>query len=133
MSPPPTNPNTSCQLIRGEEKTPATADTNHHQIHNTTPTNFFFQRFTITKIIIKNPCTNKKNHAVWLVCTPAKDPKWESSLKHADAGKIQKRERSAQIWNNQMNEERNIVLRFKPYSLLASLITRTINQVATDT
>jgi len=39
-------------------------------------------------------------------------------------------ERSAQIWNNQMNEERNIVLRFKPYSLLASLITRTINKVA---
>jgi hypothetical protein len=29
-----------------------------------------------------------------------------------------------------MNEERNIVLRFKPYSLLASLITRTINKVA---
>jgi len=60
MSPPPTNPNTSCQLIRGEEKTPATADTNHHQIHNTTPTKKIkFQRFTITKIIIKHPCTNK--------------------------------------------------------------------------
>jgi hypothetical protein len=33
MSPAPTNPNTSCQLIRGEEKTPATADTN--QAHST--------------------------------------------------------------------------------------------------
>jgi hypothetical protein len=33
ISLPPTNPNTSCQLIRGEEKTPATADTN--QAHST--------------------------------------------------------------------------------------------------
>ncbi len=66
---------------------------NHHQIHNTTPTNTSFQRFTITKIIIKHPCTNKKNRAVWLVCTPAKDPNWESSLKHADAGRIQTSDR----------------------------------------
>jgi hypothetical protein len=33
ISLPPTNPNTSCQLIREEKKTPATADTN--QAHST--------------------------------------------------------------------------------------------------
>jgi len=87
---------------------------------------FFFQRLTITKKKIKHPCTKKKNHAVCLVCAPAKDPKWESSLKHADAGGIQASDRH-KSGNNQMNQERNIVLRFKPYSLLASLITRTIN------
>lgn len=141
MSLPPTNPITSCQLIREEKKTPATADTNqahstrkqqnHHQIHNTPPTNVSFQRFTITKNKIKHPCTNKKKPCCVVGLYTSQRSKMRIELE-ARGCREDTNERSAQICNNQINEERNIVLRFKPYSLLASLITRTINKVAFD-